>query len=142
MKLRFKLDASERGLQAVFGELEAQILQILWERGALKGKEIHEEMGRKKKIAYTTVLTVLDRLSKKGFLKKRKEFHFTVFEPTISRQDFQTLVTRQLITSALNISEELAISAFLDIFSNLNPEELEKLSKFIEEKLNEKNKNY
>lgn len=142
MKLRFKLDAQNKGLKALFGELEAEILQILWEKGPLKGKEIHEEIERKKKIAYTTVLTVLDRLSKKGFLEKRKEFRFIIFEPTISRQDFQALVTRQLITSALNISDEIAISAFLDIFSKMDPEEIEKLSKFIEEKLNEKNKNY
>lgn len=142
MKLRFKLDAQSKGLQALFGELEAEAMGILWEKGPLKGKEIFEEMKRKRKIAYTTVLTVLDRLSKKGFIKKRKEFRSTLFIPSISREDFQSVVTRQLVRSAINISNELAISAFLDIFSKMEKEELTKLSEFIKEKINEKNKSY
>lgn len=140
MKLRFKLDAQSEGLQALFGELEAEVMEIIWNKGPLKGREIFEEMKRKREIAYTTVLTVLDRLSKKGFIKKSKGFRSTLFIPSISKEDFQKLVTRQLVRSAMNISDDLAISAFLDIFSKMEKEELEKLSRFIEEKINEKSK--
>jgi len=141
MKLRFKLDSEEKGLQALFGGLEAEIMEILWDRGPLKGKDIFEAMKDKRKIAYTTVLTVLDRLSKKGFVKKRKRFRSTIFIPTIAKKDFQSLVAQKLVRSAINISNDFAISAFLDIFSEMKSEELEKLSKFIEEKLHGKNKN-
>jgi predicted transcriptional regulator len=141
MKLRFKLDSEDKGLQAFFGELEAEIMEILWDRGPLKGKDIFEAMKDKRKIAYTTVLTVLDRLSRKGFVKKRKRFRSTIFIPTIAKKDFQSLVAQKLVRSAINISNDFAISAFLDIFSEMKSEELEKLSKFIEEKLHGKNKN-
>ncbi len=142
MKLRFRLDAQNKGLEALFGELEAEIMQILWEKGALKGREIYEEVRKKREIAYTTVLTVLERLSKKGFIKKKKGPRSTEFISSISKEDFKSLVTYQLIRSALNISESLAISNFIDIFSEMHPEELEKLSKFIKERLSEKNKDY
>jgi len=141
MKLRFKLDSENKGLQAFFGELEAEIMEILWDRGPLKGKDIFEAMKDKRKIAYTTVLTVLDRLSRKGFVKKRKKFRSTIFIPTIAKKDFQSLVAQKLVRSAINISNDFALSAFLDIFSEMKSEELEKLSKFIEEKLHGKNKN-
>jgi predicted transcriptional regulator len=141
MKLRFKLDSENKGLQAFFGELEAEIMEILWDRGPLKGKDIFEAMKDKRKIAYTTVLTVLDRLSRKGFVKKKKKFRSTIFIPTIAKKDFQSLVAQKLVRSAINISNDFAISAFLDIFSEMKSEELEKLSKFIEEKLHGKNKN-
>ncbi len=142
MRLRFKLNAPNKGLKALFGELEAEIMEILWEKGPLKGREIFEEMGRKRKIAYTTVLTVLDRLSKKGFIKKQKDVGSIIFVPSISKKDFQVLVTDRLIRGAIDISEDLAISAFLDIFSKMDTDKIEKLTKFIEEKINEKNKNY
>lgn len=141
MKLRFKLDSENKGLQALFGELEAEIMEILWDRGPLKGKDIFEATKDKRKIAYTTVLTVLDRLSRKGFVKKKKKFRSTIFIPTIAKKDFQSIVAQKLVRSAINISNDFAISAFLDIFSEMKSEELEKLSKFIEEKLHGKNKN-
>jgi predicted transcriptional regulator len=128
-------------LQALFGELEAEIMEILWDRGPLKGKDIFEATKDKRKIAYTTVLTVLDRLSRKGFVKKKKKFRSTIFIPTIAKKDFQSIVAQKLVRSAINISNDFAISAFLDIFSEMKSEELEKLSKFIEEKLHGKNKN-
>ncbi len=138
MKLRFKLNEKEMGLNAIFGELEAKIMEILWEMGPLKGKIIHQEITKEKKLAYTTILTVLDRLSKKGFIEKIQKPHSIIFIPTVKKEEFKKFLVKQLINSAVNISNELAISTFADTFSKIDPKELEKISKLIKDKLNEK----
>lgn len=140
MKLRFKLGSKEKGLRAVFGELEAEIMDILWENSPLSGREIYEKVVKKKKVALTTVLTVLDRLSKKGYVEKRQGTRSTIFTPSKKREDFEKFLAKQLISSATSLSNDIVVSTFVDIFSRVDPKMLEKLSKIIEERLNEKNK--
>ena len=51
-------------------QVEMQILSILWEKGPLPVKDINALMPDKKKRAYTTVLTVLQLMEKKGLVTK------------------------------------------------------------------------
>lgn len=140
MKLRFKLGSRERGLRAVFGELEAEIMDILWKNSPLSGREVYEKMVKKKRVALTTVITVLDRLSKKGYVEKRQGVHSIIFAPSQKREDFEKFLAKQLISSAINLSTDIAVSTFVDVFSRIDPEELEEISRIIKEKLDGKNK--
>lgn len=52
---------------ALLGELEQQVMAVLWRReSAASVREVHAELSDQRDLAYTTVLTVLDRLAKKG----------------------------------------------------------------------------
>ena len=62
-------------------ELERPLMEILWAKGSMKGRDLHKEIRRQRDIAYTTALTVLDRLSKKGFIKKDRESGTILFTP-------------------------------------------------------------
>ena len=55
------------------GPLELEIMECVWERGDSTVLEIHECLGKKREIAYTTVMTVMMRLWQKGFLKRIKD---------------------------------------------------------------------
>lgn len=64
----------EKELQAFLGPLEASIVEIVWSSGKpLSVREVYEKIKRKKKIAYTTVMTTMDRLYSKGLLDRRVE---------------------------------------------------------------------
>ncbi|HSA97091.1 MAG TPA: BlaI/MecI/CopY family transcriptional regulator [Acidobacteriota bacterium] len=121
-------------MQALSGELELLIMEVLWAHGPLPGRDLHREVKKEKDIAYTTTLTVLDRLSKKGFLKKARGVGRIQFSPEISKEDYRAQVTGSLVRKAFETSPDLAVSAFADVFSRMEGKELDRLEKLIKEK--------
>lgn len=138
MNLVFR--SKKKGLNRLFGEIESEIMNLLWEKGPLKGKDVHEALRKKKETALTTILTVLDRLSEKGFVRKDRDVGPTIYSPLVSRQKFEARVTSELIRGAYELSPDFAISAFSDIFSKMKSEELDRLAQLIEEKRHENHK--
>jgi predicted transcriptional regulator len=85
-----------------FGELEAVIMERLWERGrpALV-REILDDLSRDRAIAYTTVMTVMDNLHRKGWLRRERDGRAWRYEPTGSRSGYTAaLMNEALETSA------------------------------------------
>ena len=117
-------------------ELERPLMEILWTKGSMKGRDLYEEICRKKDIAYTTALTVLDRLSKKGLIKKDRKSGTILFTPAVSLLAYESAVTESFVRKAFDVSPDLAVSAFADIFSKMPKGNLEKLEKLLEEKKN------
>jgi predicted transcriptional regulator len=117
-------------------ELERPLMEILWTKGSMKGKDLYEQIRRKRDIAYTTALTVLDRLSKKGLIKKDRKSGTILFTPAISRQAYESAVTESFVQKAFDVSPDLAVSAFAEIFSTMPKEDIGRLEKLLEEKKN------
>jgi len=134
MKLSILL--KKTGLGPLSEELERPLMEILWTKGSMKGRALYEEIHRKRDIAYTTALTVLDRLSKKGLIKKDRKSGIILFTPAVSRQAYESAVTESLVQKAFEVSPDLAVSAFADMFSKMPKGNLEKLEKLLEEKKN------
>ena len=85
-----------------FGELEAVIMERLWERGrpALV-REILEDLRGDRDLAYTTVMTVMDNLHRKGWLRRERDGRAWRYEPTGSRSAYTAaLMNEALLTSA------------------------------------------
>ncbi len=60
------------GLGRVLGDLERLVMDILWNRGEVTGREVLEEIEKERILAFTTILTVMDRLLKKGLIKRKE----------------------------------------------------------------------
>ena len=76
---------------AVTGELEQAVLEILWSRaGRLSVREVHELLAADRDLAYTTVMTVLDRLAKKGLVVRNLDGRAWLYRPAKSRADEAT----------------------------------------------------
>jgi predicted transcriptional regulator len=85
-----------------FGELEAVIMERLWERGrpALV-REILDDLRGDRDLAYTTVMTVMDNLHRKGWLRRERDGRAWRYEPTGSRSGYTAaLMNEALETSA------------------------------------------
>jgi predicted transcriptional regulator len=134
MKLSFL--SNKKGMGALSEELELPLMEILWTKGPRKGREIYEEIRLEKKIAYTTALTVLDRLAKKGFIKKDGQSGVILFSPRISREAYTGALTENLVQRAFEISPDLAVSAFADHFSQMPESDRAKLEELLLEKRN------
>jgi predicted transcriptional regulator len=85
------------------GELEAVVMDRLWEWGrpALV-REMVEDLNGERSLAYTTVMTVMDNLHRKGFLRRERDGRAWRYEPTGSRSGY----TAALMNDALGTSAD------------------------------------
>src|SRR6202162_6310324 len=82
-----KADRTQPLQPAALGRLELDVMQILWERGSGNVRDVVQ--GLERQLAYTTVMTTLDRLFKKGLLDRRKADRAFVYSPQLSRAEWE-----------------------------------------------------
>src|SRR5512140_2957238 len=80
--------ALERFPSSSLGELEQAVLDQLWADGELFTPEVYERVGIPRHLAYTTILTVLQRLAKKGLTVRREVGKGHVHMPALTRDEF------------------------------------------------------
>jgi predicted transcriptional regulator len=90
--------------------LELECLKALWELGEGHVKDVQQALGPNRKLAYTTVMTVLERLVRKDAVARRKSGRAFVYSPVLSRETLRRLAVRQLIESLFAGSEDALIS--------------------------------
>jgi predicted transcriptional regulator len=138
--MRFKIPflkvfrPEKKGIHRVLGELEGDVMEILWSRKKkLTGREIWQKL-KKKKTAYTTVLTVLDRLVNKKLIKKeRSPANVYLYEPAISEEDFKRMVSEAVFKSLFEFSGG-AITSFINFFESIDPTLLDELEQILKKK--------
>jgi len=69
------------------GELQREVIELVWDLGEATVHQVREILRRKKKLAYTTVLTAMQKLEKSGWLKHRSEGKTYVYMPTRTREE-------------------------------------------------------
>lgn len=121
----------------VLGPLEHEILDVLWAGGGMSGKEVHAEIKRVRKVALTTVLTVLERLTSKGLVRKVKGKSVYIFTPAYTKDAFAKEVSGDVFKDILGISASGASASFVDMLAESDPDELDRLSALIESKKKE-----
>jgi predicted transcriptional regulator len=90
-------------------------MDLMWSRGESNVRDVAEKLDRP--LAYTTVMTTLDRLYKKGFLDRRKSDRAFLYSPRLSRRDWEQQRAGELVAGFLagpKPSGEMLISCFLD----------------------------
>jgi predicted transcriptional regulator len=79
------------GIRKVLGDLEAEIMELIWARPASQGttvRDVFEILYQQRRIAYTTVMSTMSRLAKKQFLRIEKHEQTYVYTPTMTQQEF------------------------------------------------------
>src|SRR5947209_11416979 len=95
-----------------FGELEAVIMDRLWEWGrpALV-REVVDDLSRDRSIAYTTVMTVMENLHRKGWLRRQRDGRAWRYEPTGSRSGYTAALMSEAL--ATNPDRRTALAHFV-----------------------------
>jgi predicted transcriptional regulator len=95
-----------------FGQLEAVIMDRLWSRGEpATVREILTDLQAGREIAYTTVLTVMDNLWKKGWLRREPAGRAFRFAPVLTREQYGAQVMRQALDGSGD--REMALTHFV-----------------------------
>jgi predicted transcriptional regulator len=106
---------SARGIKQVLGELEAEVMSLLWEQPSQTVVEVEERLRRKREIAHTTVLTTLDRMHRKGYLSREKQGKAFVYSPRYTREEFEHALAQEVLGALLGGLGEPVLSAFVDL---------------------------
>ncbi|MFQ5675419.1 MAG: BlaI/MecI/CopY family transcriptional regulator [bacterium] len=130
----FTFNPNKKGLRKILGELEADIMEIVWQRRELTVRQVFEILQDVRNIAYTTVMTVMSRLADKGLLEKLKEGNAFIYRATTSRDEFTRTTLKKVINELMQDFTTPAINQFLDSMENVDPDRMEELSRLIEEK--------
>ena len=86
--------------------LELECLKILWDLGEASVKDVRDGLTANRNLAYTTVMTVLDRLARKGGVARRKVGRSFRYAPVLSRDGVRRLAIRDLVDSFFGGSQE------------------------------------
>ena len=94
------------------GELELEVLKILWDQGPSSVLQVSGALSKQRGYARTTILTILQRLHKKGYLKRKKADGVYRYEPAQKRQQVMSRLLNQFIDrvfdgSSANLVQEL-----------------------------------
>jgi predicted transcriptional regulator len=128
---------TDRGIKQVLGKLEAEVMQILWQRSNQTVSEVEDRLRRKRGIAHTTVLTTLDRMHRKGYLTREKSGKAFVYAPRYSREEFERGLAQEVLGALLGGMGEPALSTFVELIGE-DEGKLERLEELIKRKREEK----
>jgi predicted transcriptional regulator len=113
----FRLD--HRGMARVFGELEAEVMEVVWRRGEPTVAEVCEALGEDAN--YKTVMTVMNRLVAKGPLARRRDGRAYLYRAVETREAFQERVSRRVVEGLLQDFGALAVAQFVDALDSVDP---------------------
>lgn len=116
------------------GALESELMVRLWDRGEVSVRDLHAELGSR--LAYTTIMTTLDRLYKKGLLDRRLTGRAFFYRPRIDKEIYNRQLTQHLLGIAVQESgsREAVLSSFVDYVSESDRKLLDELDELIKAK--------
>jgi len=137
LKERF-LGCGEGPAHLPLGRLEFELMQILWSRGECNVRDACNLLDRP--LAYTTVMTTLDRLYKKGLLERHMLERAYLYAARFTREEWERQRAENLVAGFLagsNPSRELLLSSLLEAVGEHDPGLLDELEKQIRRKRKE-----
>jgi predicted transcriptional regulator len=123
-----------RPKQLSLGPLESEILNIVWELNCVSVKDVHERIlaDPDRELAYTSVTTVLNRLTKKGWLSCYKQGRVFYWQPLVSREEANAINSYEQLHQFLAISNPDVVASFADRLDTTSLEQLEAIASRLE----------
>jgi predicted transcriptional regulator len=85
----------------VLGDLEAQVMRKVWDHsGPVTVRDIVGDLERERRIAYTTVMTVMDNLRRKGWLRRQQDGRAYRYEAAVSDEEYSAGVMRETLAAS------------------------------------------
>ena len=103
----------EHGPEHLLGELEAAVMQIIWQSGEVTVRDVREALQSKRPLAYTTVMTIMGRLAQKGILTVRKQGKAYYYRPVGTLDEFVAQRAQRAVQDVLASFGDVAMAYFL-----------------------------
>jgi predicted transcriptional regulator len=120
------------------GKLEREVLEQIWQRREVSVRDVYLQF--EERIAYTTLMTTLDRLYKKRLLHRRKDGRAFLYSAAVGRDEFEDGIREDVIDSLFEsgVNEiQPVLACFVDTVSERDRELLDELERLVKEKKRE-----
>lgn len=114
-------------------KLEQVVMSILWQTPELSVREVRDRLATKRRLAYTTVATILDRLHKKDLVKKILVGTVIVYAPSVSQVSYSKNIARTFVDNFVSAFGDIAIASFADTLDHLPKAKKRYLLKLLDE---------
>ncbi len=122
-------DPARSGSERLLGELESDVMEAVWAQGRASVRRILDLLNasRPAHIAYTTVLTVMQRLAEKGLLERQRVGNTDHYAACQSREAFFSESSGRIVRALVDDFGDIAIAQFLAELERIDPERLQRL---------------
>ena len=107
-------------------------MKLVWQRDEASVRDVYEALLRKRKIAYTTVMTTMNTLETKNYLKKRRQDRAFLYRPTRPKTEVIGGMIREFVNRVFNGSAE-PLLVHLVKERRVSEKELQKIARMIAE---------
>ncbi len=104
--------------QITISQLEQEVMEVVWQARTCSARDVQSHLTNKK-LAYTTVATVLQRLFDKGLVKRTKESGILVYKPEITKEKYLDKTIGGFFRKILATYGESAIASFAESIESL-----------------------
>lgn len=129
-----RIRPEETGLRASLFDFEAEIMELVW-GGPMKNfsvHDLHEILQERRDVAYTTVMTTLNRLCEKEILARVKDGRRFLYRPRLSRAEFIRQMTRNVMNSLPPLGQSEAVAMLVERVSSSDEAALDALEALIQ----------
>lgn len=116
----------------ILTEAELRLMNIVWKKGSATVKDVVDALPKEFDLAYTTVLTTMQNLEKKGVIRHEEQGRAYLYYPILKQSEARRSAMQYVVKKFFDNSPELLV---LNILENeeIEPEELQKLKKLLDE---------
>jgi predicted transcriptional regulator len=122
-------------LHAALGRLERAVMETVWQGGAFAVRDVQRLLDRP--VAYTTVMTTLDRLYKKGLVQRERSGRAFLYTAAVQRHELQATMTTGLLNGMLSSGANNArpfLSNLVDVVGDSDNGLLDELERLVRDK--------
>jgi predicted transcriptional regulator len=124
----------KHSLSEVLGPLEDEIMQVVWDRGEVTVRDVHDALRARRPIAYTTVMTTLGRLSDKGLLKRTEDQPAHRYSPLLTRDQYARSTVKSVVDWLIGHFPDPAVAYLIDRAENEDEDVIERLREVIDQR--------
>jgi len=114
-------------------ELELEILKILWRDGEATVRQVKKQLSSFRKLAYTSVMTMMTIMTEKGYLKRRRKRNYYMYKPLIMEKATTSGMLGDIVDRVFDGSAMAAMVNLLET-GDIDKAELAKLRRLITRK--------
>src|SRR3984893_8289003 len=112
-------------------DLEYDILAKLWELGVGSVRELHEQLGRREGLVYTTTSKGVDRLREKGLIERQPRGRAFIYRPRVAREEVEGARARKAVSRLFGTAPHAAVAALVDAVDAVDPKLLDELERLV-----------
>jgi predicted transcriptional regulator len=119
--------------QQTLTDLEADVMQVVWQRGQATVRDVYETLRQTHHLAYTTIMTVLSTLAKKGIVEYSQEGRAYVYSPKISQKEAAQRSVTKVLQKFFDGSPRALVAHLIDADA-ISEDEFESLRQLLNKK--------